>query len=130
MTCDWCGHVHDRTALCAKRPTWGRRGFLALMGTGLAPMIRGGNIARFQLLTRLGVLATLERDIPVGAGTYRFNEVLWTGPTPDDVVRASVDIVAPTFGLLQRCTSPLSAPVGIRYPDDTISIEWACHVRL
>lgn len=38
MTCDWCGHDHSRAALCAKRPTWGRRGFLALMGAGLAGM--------------------------------------------------------------------------------------------
>jgi hypothetical protein len=33
--CDWCGHAHPRTALCTKRPTWGRRGFLALMGAAL-----------------------------------------------------------------------------------------------
>lgn len=32
MTCDWCGHEHAMTALCAKRPTWGRRGFLAMLG--------------------------------------------------------------------------------------------------
>lgn len=36
LTCDWCGHAHAREALCAKRPTWGRRGFLALMVAGLA----------------------------------------------------------------------------------------------
>lgn len=40
--CDWCGHRHDMTALCAKRPTWGRRGFLALFGTGLAGLAIGG----------------------------------------------------------------------------------------
>jgi hypothetical protein len=34
-TCDWCGHAHPVAALCARRPTWGRRGFLALVGAGL-----------------------------------------------------------------------------------------------
>lgn len=32
MTCEYCGHPHARDALCARRPTWGRRGFLALLG--------------------------------------------------------------------------------------------------
>lgn len=32
MTCEWCGHEHPVTQLCAKRPTWGRRGFLKLVG--------------------------------------------------------------------------------------------------
>jgi len=35
MTCEWCGHDHAREALCTKRPTWGRRGFLALFGAGI-----------------------------------------------------------------------------------------------
>lgn len=35
-TCDWCGHAHEIHALCAQRPTWSRRGFLALMGSALA----------------------------------------------------------------------------------------------
>ena len=44
--CEWCGHPHEREALCASRPTWGRRGFLALFGAGLAglamrPDLRG-----------------------------------------------------------------------------------------
>lgn len=30
--CEWCGHAHPRSALCSKRPTWSRRGFLALLG--------------------------------------------------------------------------------------------------
>lgn len=34
-TCDWCGHQHPVTALCSQRPTWGRRGFLALVGAAL-----------------------------------------------------------------------------------------------
>lgn len=33
--CNWCGHEHDVTALCTKRPTWGRRGFLMLAGAAL-----------------------------------------------------------------------------------------------
>ena len=39
--CDWCGHEHARTALCTKRPTWGRRGFLALFGCGLVGLVLG-----------------------------------------------------------------------------------------
>lgn len=35
MICEWCGHDHARTALCTKRPTWGRRGFLALVGSAI-----------------------------------------------------------------------------------------------
>ncbi len=34
--CEWCGHEHDQAALCTDRPTWGRRGFLALFGAGIA----------------------------------------------------------------------------------------------
>lgn len=34
--CEWCGHDHDQAALCTQRPTWGRRGFLALFGAGIA----------------------------------------------------------------------------------------------
>ena len=34
--CEWCGHGHAITDLCTQRPTWGRRGFLALLGMGLA----------------------------------------------------------------------------------------------
>jgi hypothetical protein len=30
--CEWCGHAHPRAALCSKRPTWSRRGFLQLLG--------------------------------------------------------------------------------------------------
>lgn len=30
--CEWCGHQHDVRALCGKRPTWGRRGFIAMLG--------------------------------------------------------------------------------------------------
>jgi metallophosphoesterase superfamily enzyme len=33
--CDWCGHDHPAAALCAARPKWGRRGFLALAGAAL-----------------------------------------------------------------------------------------------
>lgn len=36
--CEWCGHDHDQAALCTERPTWGRRGFLALFGAGIAGM--------------------------------------------------------------------------------------------
>lgn len=32
QTCEWCGHDHLQSALCSKRPTWSRRGFLALLG--------------------------------------------------------------------------------------------------
>lgn len=43
MICEWCGHAHDVRSLCTKRPTWGRRGFLSmvgatLVGTALDPM--------------------------------------------------------------------------------------------
>ncbi len=34
--CEWCGHDHPVTALCVKRPRWSRRGFLALLGVGVA----------------------------------------------------------------------------------------------
>lgn len=30
--CGWCGHRHDARALCARRPRWSRRGFLAFVG--------------------------------------------------------------------------------------------------
>jgi hypothetical protein len=43
--CEWCGHAHDRTALCTKRPTFGRRGFLALLGAGLTGMALPGDLA-------------------------------------------------------------------------------------
>lgn len=33
--CEWCGHEHDVTALCTKRPKWSRRGFLALAGAAV-----------------------------------------------------------------------------------------------
>lgn len=33
--CEWCGHDHQVTSLCTKRPTWGRRGFLALCGAAV-----------------------------------------------------------------------------------------------
>ena len=36
--CEWCGHTHEQTALCTKRPKWSRRGFLALFGAGLVGM--------------------------------------------------------------------------------------------
>jgi hypothetical protein len=32
QACEWCGHEHPRAALCSKRLTWSRRGFLALLG--------------------------------------------------------------------------------------------------
>ena len=34
--CEWCGHEHPQTAICSSRPKWSRRGFLALLGAGLA----------------------------------------------------------------------------------------------
>lgn len=34
--CEWCGHDHPVTALCGKRPRWSRRGFLAMLGVGVA----------------------------------------------------------------------------------------------
>lgn len=34
--CEWCGEEHEQTALCAGRPKWSRRGFLALFGAGIA----------------------------------------------------------------------------------------------
>lgn len=42
MTCEWCGHEHAREALCTKRPTWSRRGFIALFGAGLAGLALPG----------------------------------------------------------------------------------------
>lgn len=42
LTCDWCGHAHAREALCAARPKWSRRGFLALFGAGIAGAALGG----------------------------------------------------------------------------------------
>ena len=40
--CEWCGHDHDQAALCTQRPTWGRRGFLALFGAGIAGLALTG----------------------------------------------------------------------------------------
>ena len=40
--CEWCGHDHDEAALCTERPTWGRRGFLALFGAGIAGLALTG----------------------------------------------------------------------------------------
>jgi hypothetical protein len=37
--CEWCGDEHPVTALCTKRPKWGRRGFLALFGAGVAGLL-------------------------------------------------------------------------------------------
>jgi hypothetical protein len=48
MTCDWCGHGHDRAALCTKRPRWSRRGFLVLTATGLAAMTLPGGFDWFD----------------------------------------------------------------------------------
>lgn len=42
MTCEWCGHEHAVTALCTKRPTWGRRGFLQLLGMAAVGLAAGG----------------------------------------------------------------------------------------
>jgi hypothetical protein len=42
MICEWCGHEHERAALCASRPKWSRRGFLALFGAGIAGAALGG----------------------------------------------------------------------------------------
>lgn len=50
LCCEWCGHEHDQRALCTKRPTWGRRGFLALLGASAVgavlpavPLLRPGD---------------------------------------------------------------------------------------
>lgn len=40
--CEWCGHEHDVTALCTKRPRWSRRGFLSLVGLGAVGLAVGG----------------------------------------------------------------------------------------
>ena len=40
--CEWCGHRHPQERLCSKRPTWSRRGFLAMFGVGIAGLAVGG----------------------------------------------------------------------------------------
>lgn len=56
--CEWCGHDHDVTALCTKRPTWDRRGFLCLMGSAIV------GAAATQLLP-----TTTWQEYPVMKGT-------------------------------------------------------------
>lgn len=57
MTCEWCGHDHEIKDLCTKRPTWGRRGFLALMGAGVVglalPAFPDGNLLLAGYLTEV-----------------------------------------------------------------------------
>ena len=57
--CDWCGHTHPVTTLCSKRPTWGRRGFLALLGAGLV------GAALPQLTARTAAIDTTGADVLV-----------------------------------------------------------------
>ena len=47
MMCEWCGYAHAQTALCTKRPTCGRRGFLAMFGAGVI----GLAVERLNLVT-------------------------------------------------------------------------------
>lgn len=42
--CEWCGHDHAKDALCASRPKWSRRGFLALFGAGIAGAVVAAKI--------------------------------------------------------------------------------------
>jgi len=61
--CEWCGHQHEASALCQQRPKWGRRGFLALFGAGLAG----------------SVLSTALPDVETMAFSYGPSEAaMWT----------------------------------------------------
>jgi hypothetical protein len=66
--CEWCGHEHAVTALCAKRPKWSRRGFLAMAGAALVGIAAKG-------------LPTIADTAPVSGGwivepweTFQMNE--------------------------------------------------------
>lgn len=65
--CEWCGHDHPVTALCTKRPTWSRRGFLQLAGAAIVgaalPDLRGERYPTDDLPEKL-------------IGAYHFHEGL------------------------------------------------------
>lgn len=42
--CEWCGQTHAKDQLCASRPKWSRRGFLALFGAGIAGAVVAAKI--------------------------------------------------------------------------------------
>lgn len=42
QVCEWCGQQHDCRAICMKRPTWSRRGFLILIGSSVCGALSSG----------------------------------------------------------------------------------------
>ena len=84
MTCDWCGHDHHVTALCAKRPKWSRRGFLALTGAALAGSL----------------LPRLPSGLAVGDDALFWDTL--NQMTPEEMLQASLGVFAKTLELLQQ----------------------------
>ena len=90
-TCEWCGHEHSQVAICSSRPKWSRRGFLALLGAGLAglavptmpvetwPMVVIPSVEtwwRNQPLTFKGIPIVYDKDCPPGR-VYITNEQMY-----------------------------------------------------
>jgi hypothetical protein len=77
MTCEWCGHEHARDALCTSRPTWSRRGFLALFGAGIAGL---------AVAPQLAAQPVVDVDVWVTAG-IRGGKTLTSFHTFDEILK-------------------------------------------
>lgn len=92
-TCEWCGHAHAVTALCAQRPKWGRRGFLMMAGAALL----GAALPDLPLRAARPAIAYIPRDTLVAGEAFVLSlgselaqgitAVEWKRMPNDDVVK-------------------------------------------
>lgn len=91
LMCEWCGETHDVKSLCSAKPRWSRRGFLAMVGLGVAGLAIAPSLP--ELAIPLHPIGT--RAIVADGRVYRYFRAGSTDLVTGIVAAFNGDVVVP-----------------------------------